>query len=616
VKYRGIFINDEDWGLHPWAEKTFDPQTGDIGPKTYAKVFELLLRLRANYIWPAMHPCTKAFNLYPQNKQLADDYAIVVGSSHCEQMLRNNISEWPKSEKEMWNPVTNLPAICDYWEQRVRENGRFESTWTLGMRGIHDSGMPGPGTVEEKRDVMTKIIAAQRAMLAKHVDADPSQVPQIFCPYKEVLDIYRAGLTLPDDVTIVWPDDNFGYIRQLPDASERKRRGRQGIYYHLSYYGRPHDYLWLESNSPALVWHQMTTAFEYGADRLWVVNVGDIKPAECGISFFLELAWDPHRFKADDVQKSFLRKFYAEQFGDQHADAIADVKDEYFRLCAMRKPEHFGYRLKDQSPDDAVDVDRWIALAARAEKIAADLAPEQRPAYFELVQYPACAAAAMVEKFAFAQDDPPRARSAYERIQSLTEQYNSQLDGKWRSFMDFRPRKLAVFAPPSTTMRSPTTTRATATTADTVAIKATKHEKVIEDGDARWTTVPGLGRYGSALAVVPPGPQSAERAPRAIYGFTAPKSGRATVVVEALPTQSLSADRALTCTVTVDDQPPVTLTFAQANDEHDATWSANIIRNAMFARGSVDVPSGGAHTLTIRPGRGGNLVLQRIALSF
>jgi hypothetical protein len=161
-------------------------------------------------------------------------------------------------------------------------------------------------------------------------------------PYKEVLEIYKSGLHLPDDITVVWPDDNFGYIRQLPDARERSRSGGHGVYYHISYWGRPHDYLWLESTAPALIWEEMTKAYELGARQLWVVNVGDIKPLETGMTLFLRLGWNVKRY-GPDVQRKFLRDFYAEQFGSQHADAIAELKDEYFRLCAVRRPEHMGF---------------------------------------------------------------------------------------------------------------------------------------------------------------------------------------------------------------------------------------------------------------------------------
>src|SRR5215831_16549904 len=471
VKYRGIFINDEDWGIQEWAEKNFESgvsEAKDIGPKTYAKVCELLLRLKANYLWPAMHDSTKPFNFYPENKVVADRYAIVMGSSHAEPMLRNNVGEWPRDQTDKWNPVTNLPGVLDYWEQRVRENGRYENVYTVGMRGIHDSGMPGGGTPAEKRDRLEEIIRLQREMLARNVNPDPARVPQIFVPYKEVLEIYQSGLRLPDDITVVWPDDNFGYIRELPDARARSRSGGNGVYYHISYWGRPHDYLWLESTAPALIWEEMTKAYELGARQLWVVNVGDIKPLEAGMTLFLKLGWNVKRY-GPDVQRKFLRDFYAEQFGSPHADAIAALKDEYFRLCAVRRPEHMGFnRTYPNTPVQDSDwsraetsrfLNRWRQLARSAETLARKLPLESRDAYFQLVEYPARAGASMVEKLILAEEarltgsreKAQASQASLNLIQQLTERYNSQNGGKWRGMMDYRPRRLPVFDLPPTT---------------------------------------------------------------------------------------------------------------------------------------------------------------------
>ena len=216
VKYRGIFINDEDYGIKPWAAKTFEPENGFIGPKTYEKMFELLLRLRANYLWPAMHNCSKPFNAFPENKTNADNYAIVMGSSHCEPMLRNNVGEWPKDEAANWNYQKNPEAVKNYWEERVKANGQFENVFTLGMRGVHDGPLQAKGTAQEKVALVEKIFADQREMLARLVNPDVTQIPQAFVPYKEVLQIYRDGLRVPDDVTLVWVDDNHGYVRELP----------------------------------------------------------------------------------------------------------------------------------------------------------------------------------------------------------------------------------------------------------------------------------------------------------------------------------------------------------------------------------------------------------------
>jgi hypothetical protein len=338
VKYRGIFLNDEDWGLQPWASKTFKPETGDIGPKTYANIFELLLRLKANTCWPAMHEVTKPFNRIPQNKRIADDYAIVMGNSHAEPMLRNNVGEW-KDEEGKYNFANNEKGIAAYWEERVAENAAFENVFTIGMRGIHDSPIQGAKSPAERIPLLEKIFATQRNLLTKYVNLNVAEIPQIFCPYKEVLADYRAGLNVPEDVTIVFPDDNFGYIRDFPNATEQKRKGGFGVYYHISYLGRPLSYTWLNSTPPALIFEEMSKAYENGMRRFWILNVGDIKPQEIGIEFFLQMAYDANKWNVEN-QNQFLSAWAKREFGAPHAGEIAVMMDKYFRLGFQRKPEH------------------------------------------------------------------------------------------------------------------------------------------------------------------------------------------------------------------------------------------------------------------------------------
>jgi hypothetical protein len=659
VKYRGIFINDEDWGLQEWAEKNYESGPGevkDIGPKTYARVFELLLRLKANYCWPAMHPSTKAFNHYPGNKVVADRYAIVMGSSHAEPMLRNNLDEWPHNKANDWNPVTNLPGILGYWEQRVQENGKYENVYTVGMRGIHDSAMPGGGTTEEKRERLQKIIGFQREMLAKHVNPDPARVPQIFVPYKEVLELYQAGMKVPDDITLMWPDDNFGYIRQLPNAEERKRSGGSGIYYHLSYWGRPHDYLWLESTAPALIWSEMTKAYELGAQQVWVVNIGDIKPIEAGMTLFLQMAWDMKRYATPDVQQKFLRDFYAQQFGQKQAEAIAKLKDEYFRLCAIRRPEHMGFNRvyfskatpnnpvqnSDWSPDESQRLlDRWLELSLRAEAMASKLPPEARGAYFQLVEYPACAGAAMAEKLIAAEKARltgsvklgRRAEAAFKRIEELTERYNTQNCSKWRAMMDYQPRKLPVFdMPPTTAQQAEDATPAAAATpraappqpTKEIVIDAAKFTQSYDRNGVGWRVIEGLGRRGASIAVLQhmdtPTRRTAkdirECAPVAEYTLYAGQVGNAEteVTVEALPTHPLTPQHELLAAVSVNDSEPVIVRFIQGkDDENDPTWQTNVLRSAMTGKVTLCLPSGAA-TIKLWAADPG-VVIQRISLS-
>lgn len=342
VKYRGIFINDEDWGLIPWASKTFDPADGNFGPKTYRKVFQLLLRLKANTLWPAMHRTSRPFNAVEENARLADEYGIVMGSSHAEPMLRNNVGEWTDAP-DRFNYATNAAGVRSYWQARVASNARFESLWTLGMRGVHDSGMAGGATTAAKVALLGQIIADQRAMLSSTGSAAPYGTPQVFMPYKEVLTLYRLGLKVPEDVTLMWPDDNFGYIRQFPTGTERTRTGGAGVYYHLSYLGAPLSYLWLSTTPPALVQEEMVRAWDQGARQIWILNVGDIKPGEVGISHFFDLAWDIGAAR-NRSQSTFLADWSRRTFGPE-GNAIGAVLDEYFRLNFERRPEHLQWWL-------------------------------------------------------------------------------------------------------------------------------------------------------------------------------------------------------------------------------------------------------------------------------
>ena len=460
VKYRGVFLNDEDWGLQPWAAKTHEPEAGDVGPKTYARLFELLLRLKANTVWPAMHEVTRAFNADPRNPKVADDYAIVMGSSHAEPMLRNNVGEW-KAKPEEYNYLTNPEGVRRYWEERVRENGRFENLYTLGMRGIHDSAIQGPKTSAERVGLLEQIFADQRAMLARHVNPDVTRVPQVFVPYKEVLTDYRRGLRVPEDVTVVSTDDNFGYIRSFPSDEERRRPGGCGVYYHISYLGRPLSYLWLETTPPALVWEEMSKAYQNGARRFWVLNVGDLKPAEAVTEFFMQTAWDAGRWRRDNL-RDFLRHWAAREFGRAAAEEIASVMDEYYRLGFARKPEHLQWHLPgepyrpselahfDYGDEAQARLDAYDSLMSRAANLYPKLPAGLRAAYYQLVLYPVrCAALANRRVFAaekaalYAAQGrasaalwAKHATDADRLADSETFFYNEKLSGgKWRHIM-------------------------------------------------------------------------------------------------------------------------------------------------------------------------------------
>ena len=342
VEYRGIFINDEDWGMMPWASQTYEPGLkGRIGPKTHERIFELLLRLRANTFWPAMHECTEPFFLVAGNRETAARYGIYIGGSHCEPMASSTAGEWPRRGTGDYDYVNNSAEVRRFWESRLHEVARQPILYTIGMRGVHDGAMQGAKTIEEQKSVLERVIADQRQLLRQYVNNDVEQVPQVFIPYKEVQDVYDAGLQVPDDVCLMWCDDNYGYIRHFPTAAERQRRGGNGIYYHVSYWGRPHDYLWLGTFSPQLLFHQMTTAYDRGIQKIWILNVGDIKPGEYQTELFLDMAWDMEKVRAKGPG-AHLRHFLEREFGATCAELLYPVLEEHYRQAFVRKPEFMG----------------------------------------------------------------------------------------------------------------------------------------------------------------------------------------------------------------------------------------------------------------------------------
>ncbi len=475
VKYRGIFINDEDWGLKPWASKTFDPELGDIGPKTYTKVFELLLRMKANHCWPAMHECTKPFNYYPDNKKVADDYAIVMGSAHCEPLLFNNATEWDTEKMGEWRYDTNKKNVYKVLDKRVSENGKFENVYTVGIRGMHDREMRGNLKLEERIALLEQVFADQRKILTTHIDKKITEIPQVFIPYKEVLTLYNNGLKVPEDVTLMWVDDNFGYIRRLSNPLEIKRPGGGGVYYHLSYLGPPHEYLWLSSTPPALIWEEMTKAYNFNARRVWIANVGDIKPCEYGISFFLDLAWDINMVNHSNIS-SHLSEWMVSVFGEKYSEELTAIMKEFYTLAYERKPEFMGFGVQfsfsnmlEQWQDTEysfVDyreaerrLERFQEISDKAVTLYEKMPDNLKPAYFQMVYYPVVAANYMNSKILLAQknrwyaqqernstnDIALEVKNYYDKIRDITEQYNQLLDGKWKYMMSWEQNKMAVY---------------------------------------------------------------------------------------------------------------------------------------------------------------------------
>jgi hypothetical protein len=463
VKYRGIFLNDEDPALTNWVRAKY----GDVPPgkkppmpagvanyghEFYERIFELLLRLKANYLWPAMW--NNAFNEDDfRNPQLADEYGIVMGTSHQEPMLRAQ-KEWDRRYKSTlgsWNYAAHPETLENFWRDGIRRNKNYESIVTVGLRGADDTPM-APGGPEANRVLLEKIIDVQRKMLSEEINPDLSKVPQLWCLYKEVLEFYNAGMRVPDDVTLLWPDDNWGNIRRLPTAEERKRRGGAGVYYHFDYHGSPRSYQWINTNPLPKIWEQMSLAKEYGADRVWIVNVGHFKGYELPVEYFMDLAWNASRWTNSNTTE-YTRLWAEREFGPADAGDIADILIRYTKYNGRRKPELLSpstYSLVNYHEAETVVTD-FKAVTHKAEGIINRLPADKKDAFYELVLFPTKASALVNELYLSAgknalyakqvrsgtNEMAAETRTLFSADTALMGYFNRTLaNGKWDHFMD------------------------------------------------------------------------------------------------------------------------------------------------------------------------------------
>lgn len=658
IKYRGIFINDEDWGMKPWSEKNFEKELGDIGPKTYAKVCELILRLKGNMLAPAMHTCTGPFYSYPDSKKVADEYGIMITTSHCEPLLFNNASlkEWDSSRDGDWNYKENRETIYNKLDNRVKEASPYENIYTLAMRGLHDAGMRGNLSDQEKVQVLAQAIRDQREILTRHIDRPIQDIPQIFIPYKEALDLYELGLEVPDDVTLVWVDDNYGYIKRLSNPEEQKRSGRAGVYYHTSYLGAPHDYLWLNTTPPVLMYEELKKAYDTGADRYWLLNVGDIKPMELATSTFFEMAWDFDRFNYDNVNKhqaALLGKI----FGSQYIREFQDLLDEYYRLAWSRKPEFMGWEREWDEPEreklqdtdfsfeNHNDARHRIAdyreLSDKSAALWKQLPETYRPAFFEMFAYPAMASYQMNRKFLMAQlnhellkkNDSAGAnwaalesQTAYDSIQALNKIYNTQLDGKWNYMMDIAPGFCARY------QDMPDVTVTKGTPAREVDIRPQPEQdkvegfKVLNLADYKEQTtnqhtlrlIKGLGYDWKCIqlgeATEPSVDPKSKEAPYFEYELGEIPASEITVIVHAIPFFPLYQGKSNCFGVSVDNSD--VKVFEQICKEYSLEWKNRVLQNGIEYKTTFPIdPSAKQHRLRLSCGDPGAMI-QRIIIDW
>jgi hypothetical protein len=442
VKYRGIFLNDEAPALSGWAKARY----GGFNHKFYAQVFELILRLKGNYLWPAMWG-SAFYADDPENARLANEYGIVIGTSHHEPLMRAH-DEWRRFGKGPWNYNTNPATLKEFWKEGISRMGKNESVVTIGMRGDGDEPMSEGSNIS----LLEKIVADQRDIIQSVTGKEASKTPQVWALYKEVQDYYDKGMRVPDDVTLLLCDDNWGNLRKLPNLDAAPRAGGYGIYYHFDYVGGPRNYKWINTSPITKTWEQMHLAYAYQARQIWIVNVGDLKPMEFPISFFLDYAWNPDKLGADQLN-DYTRNWATQQFGPKHAGEIASILSRYTKYNNRRKPELLSentYSLQTYSEFERV-VAEYRSLEKQAEQTGSQLQPEYKDAYYQLVLHPVQAATnlnqlyfAVAKNHQYAKEkrastnlEAEQAKHFYQRDAEISRYYNDTLaKGKWTHLMD------------------------------------------------------------------------------------------------------------------------------------------------------------------------------------
>jgi len=661
VKYRGIFINDEAPAFSGWAKEKF----GGVNHLVYEKIFELLLRMKGNYLWPAMWG--NAFNDDDSlNPILADKWGIVMGTSHHEPMLRAQ-QEWKRYGKGQWNYDSNEVVLKDFWRKGIQNMGTHESIVTVGMRGDGDMPMTR-GTATQ---LLERIVTDQRKIIAEVTRKDPSQTPQLWALYKEVQDYYDKGMRVPDDVTLLLCDDNWGNIRRLPKLTDPPRKGGYGIYYHFDYVGGPRNYKWINTNNIARVWEQMHLAYEYGVRQIWIVNVGDLKPMEFPISFFLDYAWNTKAWNENNL-RDYYTKWSAEQFGPSYAEDIGEVILKYSQFAARRKPELLSpetYSLDNY--DEAVKLfGEYRALLFIAQKIDAELPAQYKDAYFQLVLHPVLAAANLNELYLMvalnkhaAKENSPHAnalaesaKKAYEKDSLISRQYHNIANGKWNHMMDQTHIGYTYWQqPPVNRMPQVTYVKTDSlSTSQTTAEIKTDSVEIIEtvktpdlsfpgktdpnsfyerngyvsieaehwtrekhSDKMTWKVIPDIGRNGSGISTFPVTFTStlSSGSPRVEFDFYSYDSGACKIQLYFSPTLNFLGDEeGLKFAVSIDDAQPQVVSL-NADDKNGRTWEGWVANNIIVKTIEQTLSKPGKHTLKywmVSPA----IVLQKAVIDF
>jgi hypothetical protein len=628
VRYRGIFINDEEPALGNWARQTF----GGINHKFYEHVFDLILRLRGNFLWPAMWG-KSFYEDDPQNAALANEMGVIIGTSHHEPMMRAQV-DWDRHGKGPWDYAVNAERLRQFWREGIERTQGDERVVTIGMRGNGDM----PMTQGTAIGLLERIVADQRRIIAQVSGRPASDTPQVWALYKEVQDYYDKGMRVPDDVTLLFSDDNWGNIRRLPEPGAKRPDG-YGIYYHFDYVGVPRNYKWIDSTQIERVWEQMHLAWAYGARRLWIANVGDIKPLEFPVTFFLDYAWNPDECRLDCLA-DYPRRWAAEQFGPDHAAEIGELLTRYTRYNARRKPELLSpdtYSIDNFNEADRV-LGEWQGLAAKAHAVGRELPPDTQDAYFELVLYPILASADLNELYITVaknrrlanQGDPAAnslakdAKRLFDRFEELRRDYERCAGGKWPHMMsqtvigytgwqepprDIMPEVRTVDAsrpgpaipPPPDVSEPPIPPSAHGfiEDRDIVAIEAAHYSRAVSRNGIEWRTIPNLGRTDSAVTAFPVTAPSQQpgSGPFLEYPVYLREAGDYDLQVVLSPTLDFRNKGGLRFAVSIDDQPPRVMSVGK--DEDGSDWSTAVSDDAWIPTTRVHLARAGQHVVRL-----------------
>lgn len=527
VKYRGIFINDEAPCFSGWTKEKF----GGVNSKMYTHMFELLLRLRANYLWPAMWG--NAFNEDdPENPRLADEYGIVMGTSHHEPMMRAQ-KEWGNHRKEYgngeWNYKTNEAGLKKFWEDGLERNKNYEQVITMSMRGDGDLPMNETDSQEENFKLIEKIMADQRAIIEKVTKKPAKATPQIWALYSEVLEYYDQGVKVPDDMIVLLCDDNWGNVRRLPELNAPKHPGGYGVYYHVDLHGAPRAYQWLNMTQIPHMWEQLQLTYSYGVDKLWILNVGDLKPNEYPMDFFLQMAWNPTSFNHENLD-AYAIKFCTDKFGEAEATEAAEILSLYCKYASRITAEMLDQRTYNLESGEFLQVkDAYLALETRAMRQYHKLPAQYRDTYMQLIQHPVRAMANLYDMYyalamntKLAADKDPKANYWADRVEKcfaldaeFTKDYNQNVSGgKWNHIMDQTHIGYRSWDEPRGGNVKPKVTRVTSEEAKqggytfdekngVVVMEAEHYFETKATDKTKWTVIPDLGRTLSGIAVMP-----------------------------------------------------------------------------------------------------------------